>query len=382
LAVAAQAQAPVPTSIAQPAAPAAPGDYPDQVSRAGGRTPVQYPPQAAQQPAQQPGAAAPTRGNYSGVGAAPLVPGGITDAERNNAPWAEANRQMDQRLAASNVTARADLQGRQAAIGANTDWANAWLRNRDAVSNDRVAQFRATNGADMILGDRGGGYEDQRAAIRETAGRTAASRVGSELALERASSNVGIAGNRDPYADAKTAGEVANRGDITAAEVNQRNQVTGQRAAEAPTDLAQKQQNVGIGKLALEGQQRIADVAKKLTAATTTKDIDQYSRQIAGLLGKDKPDQYKAYVVHGEESVDPLTNAKTKAPDRLFLIGPDGRSEDVTAAAAPKAPQAKLPPNVTPEAAVTNAQKLVKAGKITREQANAELQSYGLSQRI
>jgi hypothetical protein len=328
----------------------------DQVDRSGGRSPVQYPPQATAAPV--PAVAAPpapgtiTRSMqangvplYSGTGG-PMAtqPGavGMTDAQRNNAPFAEANRAADQHIAALTATDQAGQQARNAAMNANADLARAWTRNRDAESSNRVAQFRATDGADMVLGDRSGGYEDQRAAIREAAGRSGAELAASRTGLDRASG--ALTNGRDPIADLKSVSEVGNRDAITNARVDTENQALAQAKVMNPLAADAARTGLAGGKLALETQQRIGDLGSRIAASTDRKEIDRLSSQVAGIMGKDKPDQYRVHVAHGEEVTDPLTGARTKQADRVYLVGPDGKYEELTGAQAVASAGESAPP--------------------------------------
>lgn len=169
------------------------GAYQDQVDRARGSVPGQP-------------AAAPVTSNYGmgdrsngGASATAAVPAlaaptsqfgadGMTDAQRNNAPFSLANREADARIAGLRADSRAVDQSRSASYAADVNRADAW-QAKEALQGT-AKQFASHTPR---------GQRDWEAA-NATAGAN----------LAAATTAAGVAGNRDPYADERTRAETAD----------------------------------------------------------------------------------------------------------------------------------------------------------------------------
>ena len=177
----------------------------------------------------------------------------------------------------------------------------------NAAQAARVANFRAKNGADMILGDGRAAYQNQRAAIIGDS--VAASARANELD-SRARAPLKSTGN--VLGDAVIASDAANRAQVTA--------------------MANDQSVIGseVKKQELEHQKRLNQLGSILsTAAPGSPEHTKASQAMLSILGKDRPDQYKLHVVQRPDRVGADGFTVLRGGQDLVVVGPNGRPEVV-----------------------------------------------------
>lgn len=161
-------------------------------------------------------------------------------------------------------------QARGDAMRANANWAQAWTQQRDAESAARVANFRATNGADMVL--RGGNPEQRQAILADQAAANARL-SGANAALTQASNA--------PVQQRNFVQEAVTEEQMRDGRLN-----TAQ--ARATGAITQQQQQ-----LKLEEQKRINEVGSQLAAAKTPEERESLQQKLLAMLGKDPRDGTK-----------------------------------------------------------------------------------------
>jgi hypothetical protein len=211
----------------------------------------------------------------------------------------------------------------------NANSADAWIRQRDAESNARVANFRATDGADMVLAPNNRGYAAQRQAI--LAGQTNAN-----AALKDANAGV-ITANQPPAANALNQG-VAVEGAIT-----------GATDAQAKATAA-KAQGVIAGAVSGEQeakakqQKNLTDLGAKLAAEKDPKKRQALQETILTMLGKEKGSPWKMMHAAGGEVVGADGISKTRLPDSMVAYNEQtGEREVIQLGGGEKGKAAKPP---------------------------------------
>jgi hypothetical protein len=238
------------------------------------------------------------------------------------AQLAALNQQSAAREAQQAQNQNDAILGSRAATGAIQAGIDLEARRNEA----RHANFRATNGADMVLR---GGNKAQRAAI-----------LGAQ-----ANANAAVA-------DA-TAGQ---RGAIAAADAPGRNLITEQMAREqqnnqnAVTATGQQvgQAQVITEKAKAENQQRITALGATLAnPKASQKDRDSASSALLSMLGKDKPEEWKIMHAAGGTRIGPDGFTPIKDPDNLVAFNSRTGVREVIKLGSGGAPAA--PTGATPE---------------------------------
>lgn len=345
-ATAAAAPAPRPAAPPEPKAPAGYGTS-DTENR--GFTP------AIAAPAEEAGGAGITRsGNsFSGVGKPTDDQGAPYGSDLNPDVYRQQYRAMQEQE-------RADEGQKIAAMRGEANRAQAWQDRQAAENEARVARWRATNGADMVLAPENSGYDEQRRAIvADAIQKTRAEEVAKGNVYATTSDLGRIATARNPIAEGAIQSDSANRALMTQQAVaNQREgrpllkEESRQRIA--GMDIANK-----IGDLQLEGIEREAAMLRDLQNTT---DPGEYQKKVSALLqlrGKESgKDRYIQIDIPGPP--DAMGNSK---PMRGIFDVTTGKIIAGNEAAAP------------PEQERERAMQLVKAGKMTRDEANARLRA-------
>jgi hypothetical protein len=251
-----------------------------------------------------------------------------TDAERNNAPFHEAYQAMQGRGRFE------DAQAAQAAQSARIR--NGAPDSRDlerAQGEARVARFRATNGADMIL--RGGNAAQKAAIVGEA---NAADR--NVLAIQGEQARANEKGNARDFVKENVEGE----GSLIA----QQNARTA--AADAPYKRAGSIAKVGLAaaqtqqaQLSVQGVQKLQALQDQLAkAAPGSPEHEQLLSAILAAQGKEKPAAYQ--LAHLKGGTDP-NNPLAQLPDQAYMVDQrSGKFQRVdTAPPAAKADAATIP---------------------------------------
>lgn len=210
------------------------------------------------------------------------------------------------RLAATQAAEAQAQQNKRAGMLANANWADAWNERQRAQGEARVANWAATNGADMVLA---GGRPEQREAIVADAATKSAAAVGADARYAGATQGLVSAGARDEYTDAKS-----KQGIISGYAQ------TGLEQAKGQQGLEQGKVNLAGDTAKAETLQRINTLGAQLASATDPKQRDQLSSTLLSLLGKDKPEEFKIIHASGGQRVDPSTGVAVKDPDAIVVL--------------------------------------------------------------
>jgi len=250
---------------------------------------------------------------------------------------------LDERLARMRdelamYRARED-QGQQQKINAmqaNANWANDWTAKRDAENAARSANFRATNGADMVLASGSREYEGQRLGILGAARDANAKLVTADANLQK--SQAGLTGPPRNYID-----EAAKEQAATAVGIG-----TRARAAEdlAKASLAGPtaeglREETRVRKLTADQHQQTVDLINKMSTAKTPADARAAERALFAMHGK-SPENWDAKILTGKVYYNELGQITGKDADTaLFINKTTGEKELVGSSpgGSPKTPQ-------------------------------------------
>lgn len=255
---------------------------------------------------------------------------------------------------------RADEGQKIAALRGEANRAQSWTDRNQAENEARVARWAATNGADMVLAPENSGYDQQRAAIVANAIEKTRAEEAAKGNVYAATSDLGrIATARNPIAEGAVQSDSANRALMTQQAVANHREARPLMKEEARQRIAGMDIANQIGGLQLEGVQREAAMLKDLQNTT---DPAEYQKKVSALLqlrGKESgKDRYIQIDIPG--TPDALGNSK---PMRGIFDVTTGRIIAGNEAA----------PNAEQERDL--AMQLVKAGKMTRDEANARLRA-------
>lgn len=345
-ATAAAAPAPRPAAPPEPEAPASHGSF-DAENRG-------FTPGTAAPAEEASGSGITQSGNsFSGVGKPTDDRGAPYGSDLNPDVYRQQYRAMQEQE-------RADEGQKIAAMRGEANRAQAWQDRQTAENEARVARWRATNGADMVLAPENSGYDEQRRAIVADAIQKTRAEEAAKGNVYATTSDLGrIATARNPIAEGAIQSDSANRALMTQQAVA--NQREGRplmreeaRQRIAGMDIANK-----IGGLQLEGFEREAAMLRDLQNTTNP---DEYQKKVSALLqlrGKESgKDRYIQIDIPGPP--DAMGNSK---PMRGIFDVTTGKIIAGNEAAAP------------PEQERERAMQLVKAGKMTRDEANARLRA-------
>lgn len=285
------------------------------------------------------------------------------------APYQPDPNQRDFRQQQEQQTDAADLQSRNQAMAAHAAQAGAWTDRNRAESEARVARFRATNGADMILAPENSGYDEQRQAIMVDAAQKGAAAETARGAYNQAGVNASFAGARNPVVEGTIQSEAANRNLLAQeAAANQEN-MRPLQTQESRQRIAGMEQANQMGGLQLAGAQRESGLMDQISKAKTTEERTALLDALIGMRGQSK----LTLIDMDTGQVDPMTGApiykKVAVNQSGRIITPEGQTMQG---------KQKLPEGWTAERLRAKADADVKSGKATREQANAALKAYGL----
>jgi hypothetical protein len=176
-----------------------------------------------------------------------------------------------------------DAQSRNDAMQRGINYASAWDAQRKAEGEARVANFRATNGADMILA---GGTPEQKQAIIQQQQIANARLAGANANLVAATQP----GPQRNYIQEAAQGAQLREQSIAGADARLNSQ-------DARTTGALTRQGMEINQQTaqqkLEQEKRISDASAKLLAAKTTDEREFLQQSIITMLGKDPKDGFK-----------------------------------------------------------------------------------------
>ena len=208
---------------------------------------------------------------------------------------------MRDELAMYGARDRADQQGRIQAMGANANWASDWRAQRDAESNARVANWRATNGADMVLAGGNPAYEGQRIGILGAVHDANARLSAADANLQK--SQAGLTGPPRNYIDEMAKSQASVGAGMLA---RGRNAEDLAKASLAGPTAEGIQAETRVKKLTADQHQLLLDLGVKMGTAKTPADARMFERQMLALVGKTGKD-WKAERMGGEVRVDPVT---------------------------------------------------------------------------
>lgn len=215
----------------------------------------------------------------------------------------------DARIAAENQDAQSGLttmRSQAQAAQSSYDAANA-------EQAARVAEFRAANGADMIL--RGGTKLQKQTII----GNAAAARSRADAAAGRASAlnaSANTAGSRNFIAENALSQEGINRAATAAAD-----------ATRATSDAQSNTIAGEVAKQKLDQQRQIAKLSQVLASSGDPAARKRAHETILAMLGKDKPEQYKLHVVNRPDTMSADGMTVLRGGQTLAVQGPDGKVE-------------------------------------------------------
>jgi hypothetical protein len=226
--------------------------------------------------------------------AAPVGPV-MTDAERNNAPFHDAYVRIQAEKAAGNAS-QAQFFNDEAQRNQRLAAGPGYREVEAAKSAARLASFRATNGADMVLAGGNDAYAGERAGILANAG-LAANRAANLEAQAQAAAAPGP--RRDLVAEQE--GQTRSIDATTGAQ-----QTQAQAAKLNPLAVQQATQGVASGAIAqksadiaLQTHEHRLDLLKQLAAETDPAKRNRLEESVRVLDGKEKQQQFKAYTSGG-----------------------------------------------------------------------------------
>jgi len=257
--------------------------------------------------------------------AAPAAVPGVNTVPGSQNYAATAQAQPNARTELDLIRAREqqDLQSRNDAMQRGANWASAWDAQRKAESEARVANFRATNGADMVL--RGGPSDEaMKGAIVQQAAIANARRTAADTALTAASQP---APQRNYIQEAALGGQLREQS-LAGSDARLTGQMTRQGQAVNQQTAEQK----------LQQEKRISDTSAAMLAEKDPTKREQLQQSILTMLGKDPREGFKVLPY----SLPDRTNefgAVMKGGQGLVLVGPDGKAQVI----GPGAPQEQQP---------------------------------------
>ena len=262
---------------------------------------------------------------------------------------------MRDELAMYGARDRADEQGRIQAMGANANLAAAWTAQRDAESKARVANWRATNGADMVLASSGKQYEGQRAGIlAEQAGANADLKIANENLLK---AQGGLTGQPRNYID--EAARSMNAEGVSTASRARTTEAQGSFAAHTGEGALHKAQAEGF-KISNEQHRKIMELSDAMGKTTNPQEIQKLERQMLALAGK-SPDNWGIERINDADQI--VNGLPVKGAQRLFLYNKGTKEyQEITAGAA-----TSKPTSVDDQTLKSNAgNKDIRAGYVSR----------------
>lgn len=252
-----------------------------------------------------------------------------------------------------------DGQSRMNAMLQNANQADAWTDRQKAEGEARAANFRAANGADMIL--RGGNPEQKQAIIQQAA--MANANLAGATARQTAANQPLPQRN---FIQEAVQGEGAIEGSATARD----NRLTAatNRAGAAIGQQSEQQK--------LDQQKRISEASSKLLEAKTPEEREQLQQSILTMLGKDAKDGTRVVPISMPDSTNEM-GAVMKGGQAVAVISPDGKVQIVKMGDNGQQPGAATPPKpATPDLALNEARAAIAKGA-DKAAVNARLKSWG-----
>jgi hypothetical protein len=207
-----------------------------------------------------------------------------------------------------------DAQSSNNAMQRGINWASSWEAQRKAEGEARSANFRATNGADMILA---GGTPEQKQAILQQAQVSNARLVGANAALA-ASTQPGPQRN---FIQEAAQGAQLREQSIAGADARLNSQDARATGAMARQGMEINQQTATQK---LEQEKRISDASAKLLAAKTPEERESLQQSILTMLGKDPKDGYKIMPYRTQPTTNEFGQV-VPGGEGFGVLGPDGK---------------------------------------------------------
>lgn len=206
-----------------------------------------------------------------------------------------------------------DAQSAQTAYAQNAAGNRAAQNSFDAANAAqaaRVSNFRATQGADVVLATENSGYDQQRGAI-----------------IAQAAADKKVAGELAGNARADGIASTANTQDFAKENALAQEGITRSRIA----GVAEQRDVIGAQaeKLKLEQQKRINDLSSTITNETDPKKREAATKNLLALMGKDPKKNFQALPISLPDTVDPTTGAVMKGGQAIAIVGEDGSREIV-----------------------------------------------------
>lgn len=294
-----------------------------------------------------------------GVQTAPYGSDYNPDAYRQQAAQANQNEMLGE-------------QGKMRAMGAEANRAQVYQDRQAAEGDARIARWRATNGADMVLAPENSGYDDQRRAIiADAAAKTA---IAERTRNDQYGANMAAANanTRNPIAEFGLQQDTANRAGLANETINRGRTMTPLLARESEQRITGGEISNKLGQFQVGSMEYQKELLDKIGKAKTPEERSSLVETLLAMRGK----QEDIKVVDMETGhVNPLTGVpeykKVAVTSSGRFLNPQGQTMQ-------GAQKAKLPPGVTAAQVRENAQRQVKNGTLTQKEADAQLQALGL----
>lgn len=255
----------------------------------------------------------------------PRTPDFQTDASQPSI--ADVNRDARAQLDILNARSEQNIREGNANDRARTAEYGGRLDAQAADQAARVARFRATNGADMILAPENSGYDGQRVAIVK--GAEAAEKAAAETRAQSVAAGIPRPDTRNLQAEAIAGNDAVAR------------------SAAATSDQQKSQIGTAVQREKLAQEKRMNELGSILQNEKDPAKLEQAKSAMLTLLGKDKPDQWKLHVVQRPDTLAADGFTVIRGGQDLVTMGPDGKTQVVPmpggAGAAGAAPAKQYP---------------------------------------